>query len=177
MAKRGRKSKQGVARTPSGQISRAEDAMNEHIGPIERRMARYGLSEGDARDQRSETVVGRLNMARLISDAQYQAAVEYQKLCAANERASSSPNSLRSRNAVGGQDLNDEQHARWCQAVIGKYKLASAVILRANERARGTHILGAMQCVVLGNQELPHLYGDAALGLSALAVHFQTEKA
>lgn len=179
--RRGRK-RLNVPRTPSGQRSRAKTAMTENTEPIATRMRLFGLSEVDARDQKAESVVGRLLMrgrkmgdkASGITEGQYDAAVEYRKQAEAYRRALSAPDSLRSPASGSNVSRSEETHARWCRTVIDKFEASRKAVRGAQCELdnRGRNLFAALDYMVLRNEQHRHMVGDLRVALNALARHY-----
>lgn len=180
--RRGRKRKLDVQRTPSGRRSEALSAQREHIEPIAVRSRMFKLSEEEARDQKAATVVGRLHLlwrrsgdrAGGLTERQYDAAVEYKSQADAYRRALSAPDSLRNASRTGTGTRTDEEHAKWCRAVIAKFEASQRAV--ADEQRlmvnRGANLFAALDYTVLRDQQFNHLLGDARVALNALAHHY-----
>lgn len=168
----GRKRKIGIKRTASGRASRA-GAEAANLEPILTRMRMFGLSEKDARDQKASTFVGRLQLQKVISAQQYDAAVEYLRVYDAYKRAIKAPDASRSSGGVGGGD-NTVDYERWCHSVIGKYDGATEAI-RSEQNLhenRGSNLYAAIDYIVCRDEQQWHMVGDCRLALNALAHHF-----
>ena len=173
----GRKKTPGVKRTASGRKSRARDAYTENLEPILTRMRLFGLTEKDARDQKASTFIGRLQLTKAISQAQYDAAQEYLSVYEAFQRAVKSPDALRSSNG-GGDQGESPDYAKWCKRAIERKEDADKAIM--DEQAlfdnRGRALYAALQYVVCRDEEHHHLVGDCRLALNALVHHFSGRK-
>lgn len=173
MARAGRKKIAGVKRTPSGRRSRASSEYQENLVPILTRMRMFGLSEVDARDQKASTFIGRLQLTKVISQAQYDAAVEFFHVHDAYKRAISAPDGFKSSGGAAGAG-ESEGHAAWCRKARQRYDSAIAAVqaeqnLFAN---RGAAMIAALDYAVLRDEQMWHLVGDCRLALNALAHHF-----
>jgi hypothetical protein len=173
MAKAGRKKIAGVKRTASGRRSRAASAYEENVEPILTRMRMFGLSEADARDQKAATFIGRLQLTKVLSQPQYDAAQQFLSVYEAYQRAIKAPAALRS-SAGGGDQGESESYARWCRGAIDRYDAAiEAVRFDQNlHENRGSNLYAALDYIVARDQQLWHMVGDARLALNALAHHF-----
>lgn len=173
MARAGRKRKEGAVRTTSGRISRAASAYQENIEPILTRMRQFGLSEKDARDQKASTFVGRLQLTRVLSQPQYDAALEFFQLHDRYKRAISAPDGLKVSGGAGGGD-ETESHAAWCRSMIVQFDRAYAAVRDEQNlhENRGANLYAALDYVVLRDQQMWHMVGDCRLALNALAHHF-----
>jgi len=173
----GRKKTPGVKRTASGRKSRAADAYTENLEPILTRMRLFGLSEVDARDQKASTFIGRLQLTKAISQAQYDAAQEYLSAYEAFQRAVKSPDALRSSNG-GGDQGESPTYASWCRGAIARKEAADKAIM--DEQCilanRGRNLFAAIDYLVCRNEEHHHLVGDCRLALNALVHHFGGSK-
>jgi inhibitor of KinA sporulation pathway (predicted exonuclease) len=172
-----RKRKTGIKRTASGRPSRAADAYTENLEPILTRMRLFGLSEVDARDQKASTFIGRLQLTKVISQAQYDAAQEYLKLYEAFQRAVKSPDALRSSGG-GGDQGESPTYAAWCKGAIARKEAADRAVM--DEQCvianRGRNLFAGLDYLVTRNEEHHHLVGDCRLALNALVDHFSGSK-
>ena len=170
----GRKRKPKVARTPSGQISRAQETYQEHVGPIMTRMRLWGLSEKDARDQKAESVIGRMCLRGQeddgLSQKQWEALEEFKRQSEARSRALEARDSLRTA-SPRSMTPDEEQHAQWCRIVIAKYEGSLAAIMReqCEPSNRGLTLIGAVDVMALRNTEAPHLRPALRIAANALA--------
>lgn len=168
-----RKRTPGAKRTASGRKSRAADAYTENLEPILTRMRLFGLSEKDARDQKASTFVGRLQLTKAISQAQYDAAIQYLEVKEAYQRAIKSPDALRSSGG-GGDQGESATYAAWCKKAIERYDDAEKAVM--NEQCvlinRGRNLLAGLDYIVCRGETHWHLVGDCRLALNALAHHF-----
>jgi hypothetical protein len=170
---KGRKRAVGVKRTASGRRSRAAAAYEENADPIQTRMRLFGLSEADARDQKAATFVGRLQLTRVISTVQYDAAVEYLSIIHAARRAIAAPDGLRDSGGTAGDRGDTPEYSAWCDRAKAARNAADAAVMREQclLRNRGTNLFAALDYVVLRDEVAWHLVGDARLALNALAHH------
>ena len=172
-----RKRTPGAKRTASGRKSRAADAYTENLEPILTRMRLFGLSEVDARDQKASTFIGRLQLTKAISQAQYDAAQEYLSVYEAFQRAIKSPDALRSSHG-GGDQGESPNYANWCRGAIARKEAADKAIM--DEQCilanRGRNLFAAVDYLITRNEEHHHLVGDCRLALNALVHHFSGSK-
>jgi len=173
----GRKRKTGVKRTASGRPSRAADAYQENLEPILTRMRLFGLTEKDARDQKASTFIGRLQLTKAVSQAQYDAAQTWLEVREHYQRAIKSPDALRSSGG-GGDGGESPSYASWCQQAIKRYDAAQKAIMAEQKvyANRGRNLFAAVDYVVGRNEAHWHLVGDCRLALNALAHHFSGKK-
>jgi hypothetical protein len=173
----GRKRKTGVKRTASGRISRAQGGYQENLEPILTRMRLFGLSETDARDQKASTFVGRLQLTKAISQAQYDAAQEYLGIREAYQRAIKSPDALRSSGG-GGSQGESATYATWCKRAVERYDAAEKAVMTEQGiiENRGRNLLAGLDYIVCRGESHWHLVGDCRLALNALAHHFSGKR-
>jgi hypothetical protein len=176
MAK-GRKRAAGVKRTASGRRSRAAGSYQENIEPILTRMRKFGLTEKDARDQKAGTFIGRLQLTKVINQAQYDAAQQFLAVYEAYQRALKSPDALRS-GAGGGDQGESATYARWCRGAVDRYEAAIAAVREEQNlhENRGANLYAGLDYVVTRDQQMWHMVGDCRLALNALAHHFGIER-
>lgn len=144
--------------------------------PILLRMKMYGLSEQDARDQKAATFVGRMNLTdkkSLISNAQYDAAVEFLAIYDKYKRAISAPDALKQSGGVTG-GASGEDYERWCSGAKARYNAAIEAIRveQGLHENRGSNLYAALDYIVCRDEQHWHMVGDARLALNALAHHF-----
>ena len=175
--KAGRKRLNGVKRTASGRRSRAGDAYQENIEPILTRMRMHGLSEKDARDQKASSFIGRLQLTKVINQAQYDAAIAFFQIHDNYKRAISAPDGMKSSGGAGGGG-ETEGHAGWCRNAIAKYDHAIAAVQDEQNLFihRGASMIAALDYLVLRDEQMWHLVGDCRLALNALAHHLGIER-
>jgi hypothetical protein len=175
MARAGRKRAINVKRTPSGRASRA-GAEPANLEPILLRMKMFGLSEQDARDQKAATFIGRLNLMdkkTLISNAQYDAAVEFQEVYDRYKRAIAAPDASKQSGGVSA-GMDSDEYARWCHSAKARYNAAIDAV-RAEQglfENRGANLYAAVDYLVCRNEQHWHMVGDVRIALNALAHHF-----
>lgn len=162
-----------MKRTVSGRKSRAVSAYTENLEPILTRMRHFGLSEKDARDQKAATFVGRLQLTRVLNEAQYDAAVEYARVYEAYQRALKSPDGLRTSHGGGDQGESDT-YTDWCARAIARYDAAMMAVRDEQNiyENRGANLYAALDYIVCRDQQMWHLVGDCRIALNALAHHF-----
>lgn len=176
MTTKGRKRKSGVKRTASGRPSRAKSAYAENVDPILVRMRLYGLSEIDARDQKAQTVVGRLLLKDRISEREYNAAQDFLKLREHYQRALKSPDALRTARGFG-EGSETEAYEVWCKKAVKRYENAiKAVRAEQNRAGLRANLYAALDYTVCRDQEFAHMVPDAVRALDALAEHFGSSR-
>lgn len=172
-----RKRQTGVKRTASGQKSRAKDAYNEHLDPILTRMRLFGLNEKDARDQKAETVIGRMLLTGQLgklphSEIMYNAAVAYLACKHEFQRAVKSPDALRSGTGDSGGEGDEVEYARRCNSAIAKWEAVNKAVQEEQAIHRHANMYAALDYIVCRNEDFAHMYGDCRLALNAVAHHF-----
>lgn len=177
-AKRGRKKVLYVAREPNGRISRS----GKHHEPadvvaLEARRRMYGLSAEEAKDQKAGSFIGYLNLIGRqdgISDAQYEAGVNFLSLYHAYQRALQSPG----RVVEGGSGVPSgeitEAYEEWARDTIEAYDRCRKAIEEAQYAARGSNLWAALDYCIIRDERHYHMLGDLRLLLNALAKHFRT---
>lgn len=180
MGKAGRKRKTGVKRV-NGRISqRKTDVVFRHqeteqAATETARQARvrlFGISEGDAMNPDTATVVGRLKRSRSINAAQLKAAYRYEACVLAYHAAIGAPKGEGIRSGLAAEYLaSEEERYRHAKA---RYEGAVAAINRENALHvnRGSNFHGALQAIIMRDLDLPHLYGDLRLALNVLVHYF-----
>jgi hypothetical protein len=171
----GRKRKPG-RREPNGRVQRSHEAAN--LEPFKERMRRYGLSEKDARDQKSSTVIGRMYLQGHLTEPQYEAGAKLATDSAEYARCLQSPRGMGIAETLTGSG-DEEAHTRHVAKVKRAYEGARDVLKRLQERdgLRGTTIFDAVRFIVEQDLELPHLYPGLRLGLVELARYYGTAAA
>lgn len=169
----GRKRKSGK-REPNGRVQRVavEDA---NLDPFKERMRRYNLSEQDARDQKSSTVIGRFYLHGDLTEAEYQAGAKLAADSAAYARCLHSPRGMGSaehRSSSGDEAAYIEYVAK----VRNRYEGALDSVKRLQEMDgyRGKTIYDAMRYLVEQDLDLPHMLPGLRLALGVLAVYYGT---
>lgn len=105
----GRKRK-AAKREPNGRVQRSHEAAN--LEPFKERMRRYGLTEKDARDQKSSTVLGRLYLSHGISEPEYEAGAKLAADSAAYAKCLQSPRGMGIAEAASGSG-DEESYVRY----------------------------------------------------------------
>lgn len=177
MAK-GRPRKTNIKRTKSGAISRAKSAYNENADAIALRMRVFGLTEKEARDQKAATYVGRLCLAGIrkstdgINEAQYDAAQAYLAARHDFQRAVKSPDAL-AVGAGGASGPEGPGYEQWCKRAIAKWEgIKAAIYLEQGlHENRGANMWGAVDYLLVRDEQHPHMIGDLRLALNAIGHH------
>lgn len=185
--KPGRKPKADVKRTASGAISRAGEAMVEHLPQVKVRMRLYDLSEAEARDQKAGTVIGRMRIAGQrweamkagaregvdpgITEMEYQAGLRALKVHEQFQLAVRSPGAPRTRGSEAG-DMTSEDYTQWCARCEETHREMLKVVQHAGTIHRHRNLLGALDYLLWRNEEFAHMRGDLRVVLAALVPHF-----
>lgn len=171
MGKAGRKRKSG-AREPNGRVRRVVEDAN--LDPFKERMRRYGLSEKDARDQKSSTVIGRMYLHGQITEAEYEAGARFAADSTAYARCLQSPRGVGVAETLSGSG-DEEAQVRYVAVIRKAYENARDALKELQERDgyRGTTIFDAVRFIVEQDLELPHLFPGLRIGLGVLAGHYQ----
>lgn len=176
--KRGRKKQAGIPRTKSGQKSRAFEVFDAHIEPIQTRMRLFGLTEGDARDQKASTYLGRLYLTgelgkRPGSDQAWEAAQELLRMRDAYKRALKAPDALKNSTGAGGDIIETEAYAHWCQGAIERYENVIKAVTAENSlhQHRGSNLHAALDIIVFRDRQMAHMIGDVRIALNAVHHH------
>jgi hypothetical protein len=178
MTKRGRKKREGVKRTASGQPSRAHEALTEHLDAVMTRMRLFGLSEADARDQKAATYLGRLYLTEQLgkkpgSDAMWEAAQELLRMRDAYKRALKAPDALKDSTGAGGDISETPLYANWCKGAIDRYEAVMKAVVYENalHEHRGSNLVAAIDYIVFRDQPMEHMIGDVRIALNAASHH------
>ena len=136
-------------------------------------MRRYGLSEKDARDQKSSTVIGLMYLNGELTEAQYEAGAKLATDSADYARCLQSPRGMGIAETLTGSG-DEEAHVRYVRTIVEAYTAARDVLKALQERDgwRGTTIFDAVRFIVEQDLELPHFYPGLRIGLTELAAHY-----
>lgn len=191
MARRGRKTKPGDKREPSGKLSRKAEDVAARLNDIHDKEEREALSVGlearmrlfkveakESRNQMAGSFIGRLCLQRVISRPQYEAAITYAIEREAYLRAVAPAQGGEPRafnpNATHGRS-HYENEAR-TQQDVARYRAAYAVIVEAWRQLRGQgKLLAAVQCLIVDDQPVESLVPDLRQALNALVKHYGLE--
>lgn len=169
---------EGVAREPSGRVSRS----GIHHGPadavaIAARMRHSGLTKALARDQKAATFIGRLSLygpETGISGRQYDAIVSYLDLRAEYLRSIKAPDAGRDGEAAGGGWAPiTAEYEDWVARVAEEYRLCRDAIQQEQNYSR-ENLWGALDVCVVRGVEAFHLVGALRIVGNALARHFRS---
>lgn len=175
--KKGRKKIEGVAREPNGRISRSGiDHGPADIVALEARQRHLGLTREQAKDQKAGTYIGYLNILGRrdgLSDDQYDAAVEFQSLYLAYQRAIQSPGRLLDGEAgIASSEVTDA-YEEWVKRTRKAYQECRDAIQEAQFEHRHCNLWAALDLCVIQGHHMPHMLGDLRILCNALARHFR----
>lgn len=178
-AKRGRPKKEGVLRTPSGQISRAKEPPAKVAQQA--RMRIFGMTASEAMSDLAGDNLGRLHMAwkrdkaEGISTSQYDAAERYREVYNDKRKADCSPAAHYDHIGSVGSSDPDEYEA-WVKRAKQAHADARKAIEDAQIETRNGNLFGAVQLMLEQDQFFSHMIGDIRLVCNALHRHFFTQK-
>ncbi|MFC0246420.1 hypothetical protein ACFOLL_04455 [Falsochrobactrum ovis] len=176
---RGRPRKEGVLRTPSGQISRAKEPPAK-VAQLAR-MRIFGMTASEALSDLAGDNLGRLHLAwrrdksEGISAAQYEAAERYREVYNDRRKAELSPGAYYEQGGTIGTHDPDE-YEDWVIRVKLAYTDARKAIDEAQLETRNSNLYAAVQYMIEQDQYFPHMLGDIRLACNALYRHFFTQK-
>lgn len=176
-SKRGRPRKEGVMREPNGRASRAKNPPAKVA--IENRMKRYGLTREQATDPKAETHIGRLSLKGKydgLSEDQYDAAQKFLALRNDYRRSLLSPGAYYEAKGVKMPDDDLTDYITWVKRINKHYKEAMHAIEEAQFDNSQENLFAALQYVIIGDMDLPHLLGPTRMVLNALCRHFNRHK-
>lgn len=175
--KKGRKKIEGVAREPNGRISRSGiDHGPADVVALEARQRHLGISREQAKDQKAGTYIGYLSLLGRrdgLSEDQYDAAVEFQSLYLAYQRAIQSPGRLLDGEAGIASPEVTEAYEEWAKRTKGAYEECRSAIQEAQNEQRQSNLWAALDLCIIQGQHLPHMLGDLRILCNALARHFR----
>lgn len=174
-AKRGRPRKDVPFREPNGRASRAEDPIDRLAIQVRAKM--LGISEQRARDQRAGSFLGYLAMlgrADGLSDAQYEAALEFREVRSDYLKAIKAPNAVVDNQSAGrpGDAVSDD-YIRWCAHATARYAAARNAVQEAQNATRSENLWAALDLVIIQEQPIFNLLGATRAVCNALALHFR----
>lgn len=175
--RRGRPKLENVAREANGRVSRS--GINRE--PIDRlaisaRMKMHNLTELQAKDQRGETFIGILAMRGTkrggITEAQYQAILQFVSARHDFQRAILAPNALLDNKARGssGDEVSDG-YIEWAKGARQRYEAARKAVEKADKESRRPIWPAFHICVVDDRHDNAMVPCLAILG-DALVEHF-----
>jgi hypothetical protein len=176
--KPGRPLKKDMARTETGQISRAKNP-GEPADKVakEARMKMYDLPAETAALPQAATVIGRLSLLGQqgggISIDQYDALVRFSMERERYMKAVMAPDSLVNAGSGGASCMDEESDTESRLKAANRYDSARSAIQNSQNENRGSNLWSVIQHIVIGNLDFPHMYGDLRLVGNALNRHYQ----
>lgn len=186
MGKRGKPPK-SVKREPNGRASRKpKDVMDQFLADLTKedrdtqgpalaaRHRVFGVDPRHSRDQKAGSAVGRYCLQGLITQAQYDAAIQFIESYNRHLRAIDAPPQPGAvdLNATRGRPVfaeNPAQLAKW----RAEHKAAmEAIQSKQNEIRLMGNLYGAIYTVLIRDVMLETLLGDLRTGLNALVRHY-----
>ena len=176
--KAGRPLKKDMARTDTGQISRAKNP-GEPADKVakEARMKMYDLPAEHAALPQAATVIGRLSLLGQqgggISIDQYDSLVRFSMERERYMKAVMAPDSLVNAGSGGPSCIDEESDTESRLKAASRYNSARGAIQASQNENRGSNLWAVIQHLVIGNLDFPHMYGDLRLVGNALNRHYQ----
>jgi len=175
-AKRGRPMIEGVAREPSGRISRAAPA---DVVALDARRRHLGLTKEQAKDQKAGSFIGYLNLIGHVdglSDHQYEAATNYNGLHNAYLRAIGAPGRVIDGDAGTPAPEVTNAYIDWVIDTKEVYADCRKAIQEAQDENRHANLWAALDLIIIQDQHLPHMIGDLRLLTNALVRFFRVAR-
>lgn len=168
---------EGVAREPSGRVSRSGIAH----GPADKvaldaRARHLGLNKDKAKDQKAGSFIGYLSLIGPrdgLSEIQYQAALAFHELYLQYQRALKAPGAQYDPIAVGGDGVDPDAYAEWVQSTKDKFDAARAAVMEAQFDNKSENLLAAADYVLMRDQPMHHLIGATRILCNNLVRHFR----
>ena len=164
---------EGVAREPSGRISRAAPA---DVVALDARRRHLGLTRDQARDQKAGTFIGYLSLIGPrdgLSRIQYDAATNYIGLREAYLRAIGAPGRVIDGDAGTPVAEVIDAYIDWVIDTKEVYADCRKAIQEAQNESRHANLWGALDLCIHQDQALHHMIGDLRLLTNALARFFR----
>ncbi len=167
--RRGRPCKQDVARNDNGRISQARlPGEAPDVLARRKRVALFGGSMDNAGDQIRGTVIGRLWIAKELSDQQHGALQRYGELAERYFSSILAPNSLRSKGGGSAMRIPDdsfdiETRRKW----DGSMKTVNEA-----QKYHNGNLYAALQFIVIKDEFHEHMLGDARIAANALVRYY-----
>lgn len=174
--KAGRPIKEGVGRTDSGRISRAKDGGGPPPDQAGRdaRVRIFGLSHRDAVEPKAGTFIGRMNIKKDLSDAQYDALGRYLRDRARRLHSIQAKTGLEKTSHSGLMvTKTDGEIAADAKRYEAAYLNARQAVVNAQLEHRNTNLIAAIQYAVEEDLDLPHMIADVRLVANALQRHYR----
>lgn len=176
-AKRGRPMIEGVAREPSGRVSRSgRDHGPADVVALDARRRHLGLTRDQAKDQKAGSFIGYLNLIGPrdgLSDDQYKAATNYLGLHTAYLRAINAPGRVLDGEAGTPPAEVTDEYVDWVIDTKEVYADCRRAIQEAQNENRRANLWGALDICIHQDQHMHHMIGDLRLLTNALARFFR----
>ena len=175
---KGRPLKEGVARTDSGAISRSKRPADPADKVArEARMRHFGVTAKDASTAEASTAIGRWALLGTkgggISQEQYEALTRFTTTREHYLLSMQVPDSLRSKGSPGRSTFDEQRDTDRAVSLKKQYDGAMAAIKAAQIEHRNANLFAALQYVVVGNCDFPHMIGDVRIVGNVLHRLFQ----
>lgn len=164
-------------REPNGRASRAKNPAAKVV--LENRMKRYSLTREQAIDPKAETHIGRLSLKGKydgLSEDQYDAAQKFLALRNDYRRSLLSPGAYYEAKGLKTPEDDLTDYIAWVKRVSKHYKEAMHAVEEAQFDNSHENLFAALQYVIIGDMDLPHLLGPTRMVLNALCRHFNRRK-
>lgn len=174
----GRPIKEGVARTDSGQISRAKNP-GDPADKVAReaRMRIFGVDAEVASTPQAATFVGRLSLMGQqgggISSDQYEALIRFSMDRESYMKAIMAPDSLVNVGEGGPSSYDEEADAESRNRAKRRYTSARDAIQAAQNENRMANLWAAVEHILIKDMNFSHMIGDLRLVGNALHRHYQ----
>lgn len=174
----GRPIKEGVARTDSGQISRAKNP-GDPADKVAReaRMRIFGVDAEVASTPQAATFVGRLSLMGQqgggISSDQYEALVRFSLDRESYMKSVMVPDSLVRAGEGGPSSIDEEADTESRLRIKKRYGGARDAIQAAQNENRMANLWAAVEHILIKDMNFSHMIGDLRLVGNALHRHYQ----
>lgn len=180
-AKRGRPVKPNMARTDSGQISRAKNPSDPADKVArEARMKKFknqGVTAETASTPQAATFMGRLSLMGQqgggISSDQYEALVRFSLDRESYMKSVMAPDSLVRTGEGGPSSIDEESDTESRLRIKKRYGAARDAIQAAQNENRMANLWAAVEHIVIKDLDFSHMIGDLRLVGNALHRHYQ----
>lgn len=124
-------------------------------------------------DQRAETYIGELAMKEKITEAQYQAIIQFVSLRNDFQRAIKAPFAGANNAVPGGSgDLVTDNYVDWAKGAIKHYNDAREAVQRVYDEPPKPALWQAFHTCVVANQRVSSFVGALGILGDTLAAHF-----
>lgn len=176
MARAGRKRKIGVKREPNGKPSRAGAKLSNEQealrAGIEYRQRVFGVSPKDVLDQKACTLIGRLCLQGVLSEAQWQAGENWLQITNAMSAALQSPRGFKTAGSGSAMSISEELEAAKYAAIKSAFDTANdAIEDHAPVQERKARLV-AMRTFIIDQVDQPMMHGTLRTALNGLVKHF-----